>query len=144
MTTDRPLALPHAVYWIYGDHDLILYIGITRHLRVRLSTHKRKQRDTWWPMVQRYEVEWYPNFHAAKAIETSELRCHRPMCNPVIPEESGKHITVLPGRLPVRSLFSHTSEMAAENGETVTALVTRALEREVRRMKRSAPTADEK
>ncbi len=82
---------PHCVYWLYGDNDEILYIGVTKNPRARLASHKCTK--DWWPLVRRHELVWYDDETKAKDSETVALRRHRPRCNPVIPEPDGRHIT---------------------------------------------------
>lgn len=134
--TDRPLALPHAVYHLYGPADLILYIGITRNVRARFAVHKHKSGDSWWLWVKRWDIAWCANYREAKAVETAELREHRPPCNPIIPEGDGKHVTTPDGRNPVRSLWDRLTTLAHSRDETMTALVIRALENEEYRLLR--------
>lgn len=125
---DLPRRRPHGVYYIYGPGDLFLYIGCSIRPRSRLSQHKHYHRDTWWPLVQRHEIVWYPNHAEAIRVETAELRRHRPICNPVIPDANGKHTTVIKGRRPVRSLWGQMADIAAERGETAMDVLMRALE----------------
>jgi predicted GIY-YIG superfamily endonuclease len=105
----RPLAKPHALYWIYGPGELVLYIGISRTPRQRLACHKSRNKHTWWPYVVRHELEWFDNYVLAAAAETRELRQHLPPCNPIIPEEDGKHVTVR-GGTRVRSWWDATAD----------------------------------
>ena len=129
--------LPHAVYRLYGPADLILYIGCTMNPRKRLAGHKCKNKGTWWPYVERHEIDWYPNLREARHVETRELRRHRPLCNPVIPAEDGKHTTIEPGLVPVRSAWDRGEELAKAVGITMTAYVEEALRRENARRERT-------
>jgi predicted GIY-YIG superfamily endonuclease len=124
------LQRPHAVYHIYGPVDLMLYIGCSFNPRSRLRDHRRNNADTWWPLVRRHEIAWYPSAREAREVEAREIRQHLPLCNPVIPDANGKHVPVPDGRAGCRSLWDRLVTLADQRGETMAALVLRALERE--------------
>jgi hypothetical protein len=88
----------------------------------------------------RHEITWYPDRSQAILVETHELRKHRPLCNPVIPDRTGKHSTVTAGRKPVQSLWAQVDEIARQNGMTVMDVIYGELDRYVRRHRGHAPT----
>ena len=105
------IAEPYAVYRLYGPADIILYIGCSKNPYARLHSHAHKNRHTWWPYVERREIDWHPNYREAHRAETRQLHLHRPLCNAVIPDdENGSHITITRG-IPVRSLWAQAAEL---------------------------------
>lgn len=125
--------IPHGVYRLYGPHDLLMYIGMTANLTARLAVHRSKHKNSWWPLVERHEVEWFPTFWIAQIEEARLLQLHRPMCNAAFPDAKGRHTTVLPGRKPVRSLWDQAAIAAAEHGNTPHDVIVAALRRYVAR-----------
>jgi hypothetical protein len=101
------------------------------------------QEDAWWPMVERHEIRWFPNHREAIRAETAELRRHRPICNPAIPEADGKHITSTKGRRPVKSVWAQVSEIARQHGMTVMDVIQAEVVGYVRRHHGHAPTEGE-
>jgi hypothetical protein len=140
MTAIPLLKRPHGVYWIFGPADVILYIGCSFNPESRLRDHRRVHADDWWPLVRRHEIEWFSCHREASPVEVAELRRHRPLCNPVIPEANGKHVTIPDGRRPARSLWDRCVELARARGETMTDFLIRALELEEQRLRGRAPT----
>lgn len=126
------LKRPHAVYWLYGPGDVVLYIGMTHNIRARLAAHKCTSGKTWWPWVVRHELVWFEHSNDARMFETEQLRAIRPLCNPVIPEANGKHVTTRDGLTGVRSTWAQVAEAAEKEGTTVEAVLNEALRRYLR------------
>lgn len=67
------------VYRFYDKHDQLLYIGSTKSLPSRLSSHRA---STWWfPVVRRIEHEVYQSLEAARDAERDAIRAERPKMN---------------------------------------------------------------
>lgn len=129
------------MYWLYGEDGAILYIGASMNPRARLAVHKSSK--PWWHLVRRSEIEWFPDRPQARAVETRELRKHRPPYQ-VIPEADGRHITRAGGKRqtgpnPVRSMripqaaIDEARAVAKERGESLAAVVNAFLIRYVAR-----------
>ena len=68
-----------ALYRLFGDEDILLYIGITDKFGTRWQQHARLQ--PWWPEVRRQTVEWHPDRDAAEDAEEEAIRTERPRYN---------------------------------------------------------------
>lgn len=74
---DRPTAL----YRFFGKEGDLLYVGITKRLRVRTTEHARDYEDTWWPLVCSRSVEWWPTRGEAGRAERRAIHEERPLHN---------------------------------------------------------------
>jgi predicted GIY-YIG superfamily endonuclease len=57
---------PHAVYWCYDKSGVLLYIGCTRNLELRLSEHRRTK--AWWS-----EIVDIRSVEVATGVEACEI-----------------------------------------------------------------------
>lgn len=61
-----------AVYWLYDEHDALLYVGSTFNPKQRCQQHASDK--WWWVHVDVIEVQWHDSEAAANAAERAELR----------------------------------------------------------------------
>lgn len=108
-TPERLLNRPHAVYYIYGPDHALLYIGRSVRPQARLSALRRENSQTWGQYIIDFRVRWFADFSQARTAEAAALRRHRPLCNPVIPEVDGRHVTFAGGR-PSKSTWRQLQE----------------------------------
>lgn len=73
-----PSAERTALYRLYDADGRLLYVGIAQDPEKRWSQHSRTKRATWWPLVARKTVEWFPNREAADAAETIAINNEKP------------------------------------------------------------------
>jgi hypothetical protein len=69
---------PTAVYRIYDNADVLLYVGISFTPKTRWRSHTSA---TWWPRVHRHTVEWYPDRPTARAVELAVIHADQPVGN---------------------------------------------------------------
>jgi DNA-binding transcriptional regulator YhcF (GntR family)/predicted GIY-YIG superfamily endonuclease len=70
-----------ALYRLYDSADQLLYIGIAKNPKARWRGHASSASATWWPRVERKEVEWFPTREVADAAETAAINTERPLYN---------------------------------------------------------------
>lgn len=70
---------PTALYRLFGDGDVLLYIGISKTFGRRWHQHSRSQ--PWWPQVRRQSIDWYPGRDEALAAEADAIRAEYPRHN---------------------------------------------------------------
>jgi predicted GIY-YIG superfamily endonuclease len=68
-----------ALYRIWGDADLPLYIGISKDFGTRWKQHAKQQ--PWWGEMRRLTVEWYDSRPEAEAAEVTAIRAEKPKYN---------------------------------------------------------------
>lgn len=68
-----------ALYRLYSEVDVLLYIGITAAPRSRWAAHA--SRSEWWPDVHRKEIQWYESRAEAEIVEIAAIRSQRPVHN---------------------------------------------------------------
>lgn len=68
-----------ALYRFYADDDALLYVGIAFTPKQRWINHASTK--TWWPLVARREVTWYPNRTEAQDAERQAITSERPRYN---------------------------------------------------------------
>lgn len=69
-----------ALYRIWGEADLLLYIGISDRFGARWREHAKKQ--PWWPEMRRLSVDqWFGKRADAKAAEEAAIRLEGPKYN---------------------------------------------------------------
>lgn len=72
-------AVPHALYRLFGDGDVLLYIGISKTFGYRW--HQHAQEKIWWPEVRRQEIAWFPSKEEALDAEGAAIRAECPHHN---------------------------------------------------------------
>lgn len=69
-----------ALYRVFGDADLLLYIGISKDFGRRWRDHARKQ--PWWGEMRRLSVDaWYASREEARAVEAVAIKAEKPKYN---------------------------------------------------------------
>jgi predicted GIY-YIG superfamily endonuclease len=68
-----------ALYRLFGTGNVLLYVGITDHLRNRMRQHAAEQ--DWWPDVTHRTVAWYDDRDAADLAETLAIAVEQPVHN---------------------------------------------------------------
>lgn len=70
-----------ALYRFFDEHDALLYIGISKHIPVRLGQHSDDK--PWYTQVVRIAVEHHPSRPAALDAEKKAIQSERPKFNVV-------------------------------------------------------------
>lgn len=76
-----PLTHPAALYRHFDEHGVLLYVGISHQPDERLRQHRL---SSWWGqlgLIDRVEVEWFPDRASAAAAECAAIERERPRCN---------------------------------------------------------------
>lgn len=69
-----------ALYRVYGEADLLLYIGVSNDFGRRWREHAKKQ--PWWNERRRMTVdEWFGSRPEAEAAETAAIKAEKPKYN---------------------------------------------------------------
>lgn len=71
--------VPTALYRLFGDDDVLLYIGISDTFGRRWNQHAQSQ--SWWPEVRRQAVDWHPTRDDAEAAEEAAIKAEKPRYN---------------------------------------------------------------
>lgn len=77
---------PTALYRLYGDDDVLLYVGITHSPASRMSAHAVTQ--PWWPEVTRKTMVWYSDRTEAAKVEQTAIRAESPRHNTMLTTSS--------------------------------------------------------
>lgn len=71
---------PTWLYRVWGEADLLLYIGISKNFGRRWEQHAKKQ--PWWEEMKRLTAdEWFGSRPEAKAAETAAIKAEHPKYN---------------------------------------------------------------
>ncbi|MFC9341436.1 hypothetical protein ACFT0G_25405 [Streptomyces sp. NPDC057020] len=70
-----------ALYRLYDDAELLLYVGVADNPRVRFGQHARDK--PWWPKVTSREIEWFGSRDEALAAEVRAITEELPRHNSV-------------------------------------------------------------
>lgn len=68
-----------ALYRLFDDADVLLYVGIAEDPRERWNQHASDK--PWWPEVTRRDVEWVPNRADAERAEREAIISEKPRYN---------------------------------------------------------------
>lgn len=68
-----------ALYRLFNAENVLLYVGITDNLRIRMSRHAAEQ--DWWPEVTRRTVALYDDRESADRAETLAIAAEKPLHN---------------------------------------------------------------
>jgi hypothetical protein len=68
---------PHWLYRLYDQDDRLLYVGITRNLADRITSHKRWLGD----LLDYYETDEYPDRESVLAAEAWAIDTEHPAFN---------------------------------------------------------------
>lgn len=72
---------PTALYRLFGEGDVLLYIGISNSFGRRW--HQHEQAKPWWHKVRRQTIDWCPSREEAEAAEEAAIKAERPRYNVV-------------------------------------------------------------
>jgi predicted GIY-YIG superfamily endonuclease len=76
-----------AVYRIFGDASLLLYIGISDNFGRRWQQHARQQ--PWWDEHRQMTIDWHETRELAKTAETAAIKTEGPKFNVI--HADGEH-----------------------------------------------------
>ena len=68
-----------ALYRLYDERDVLLYVGITGNPETRFRQHAADK--PWWPEVARKDVEWYGTRRGAEMAEVAAIKLAEPYYN---------------------------------------------------------------
>lgn len=68
-----------ALYRIFGDADLLLYIGVSKNFGTRWQKHARTQ--PWWDEHRKMTIEWHNSRALAEAAEATAIDAEKPKYN---------------------------------------------------------------
>jgi prevent-host-death family protein len=68
-----------ALYRLYDEADVLLYIGISHQPDARFEQHSKKKE--WWPQVARREIQWFDDRPSAATAEAAAIRSEDPEHN---------------------------------------------------------------
>lgn len=91
------MSTPTALYRLFGDEDVLLYIGISKSFGPRWHHHAHAQ--PWWHEVRRQGIEWHESRGAADAAEKAAIKAEHPKYN-VIHAKPEDAATRKPARAP--------------------------------------------
>lgn len=78
-----------ALYRLYDEAGVLLYIGISHQPDVRFEQHSKVKE--WWPQVVRREVEWFDDRPSAAASEADAIRSEDPEHNGTYSPRRDRH-----------------------------------------------------
>lgn len=114
---------PVAVYRLYGEADLLLYVGHTISLYSRLRQHAESQ--FWWSDVRAIRFDYFDSIESARVAEQAAIDVGTPKHNVV--RAFGK--TPISGfRIP-EDVKAAAVERATAEGKTLTDVVVEYLRR---------------
>lgn len=70
---------PTALYHLWGEADVLLYVGISHTPMSRLAQHRSKQ--PWGRLIDDWEWVWHPNRWEAEAAEAAAIVDEAPLFN---------------------------------------------------------------
>lgn len=72
------LTRPTALYRIFDEHDVLLYVGVSFTPETRWRAHTK---TAWWSQVHHRVVEWHPDRPTARAAERAAIKTEKPVGN---------------------------------------------------------------
>ena len=69
------------VYRCFGEDDSLLYVGVSKNVKNRLSYHQANA--VWYDQMQRHTVDRYRCRQDAENAEMRAIRCEKPLHNVV-------------------------------------------------------------
>lgn len=75
-----------AVYFLYGDHDILLYVGISKHPDFRLIQHYQAQ--PWAFLIRQRYVTWFDTRLEALDAERVAIEKDAPLFNIALADEA--------------------------------------------------------
>jgi len=72
---------PTALYRLYDEDGVLLYVGITRNPPARMKAHAAEKSESWWAEVATTEIEWLSSRPEALTAESIAIRDECPEYN---------------------------------------------------------------
>lgn len=69
---------PHAVYRIYDNADLLVYVGLSQRPAIRIAYHRSSA--PWRVHISRWTEEWHPDRREAAKAEQAAIDVELPYC----------------------------------------------------------------
>ena len=82
-----------ALYRLYDEGGVLLYVGITNMPNVRFDAHTMKP---WWRQVAHKDVTWYDNRQLASQAEVMAIRTEHPVHNSMHASPGEPAVVTLP------------------------------------------------
>jgi predicted GIY-YIG superfamily endonuclease len=124
-----------ALYRFFAADNALLYVGVTRTLGARWSSHAKTK--PWWPEVHHQTVEWFDSRDAALAAEKVAIKSEGPRYNdshvprpPKPPGAPRAHTQIRPFRVP-DALWNAFGRFAEHKGTNRTALLLEYMRTEI-------------
>lgn len=104
------------VYRLYGQHDQLLYIGVSGNLKKRMQQHRRDKK--WWSEVTRTVSQCFDSREEAELAEAEAIASERPLHNRQTPTDEQR--LALAGKVTNRSGGSvKAAALLAEKDQTI-------------------------
>ncbi len=75
----HPFIRPYYVYRVYAEDGLLLYIGSSNDVPLRLENHSRQAH--WFPLAYRATLEMFPSRESAVDAERKAVKEEKPVGN---------------------------------------------------------------
>jgi hypothetical protein len=118
----RRIADMHAVYRMYDEQGVLLYIGRTGNAGRRFGDHTSKR---WFPLVATIKMEWLPGEASAVLAERRAIQQEHPRYNVAETRRSRRRRTRLPAAPPAKRAPVRRPIPEGECHETLTTLLAR-------------------
>lgn len=109
-----------ALYRLYGEGDVLLYIGITHDIEERFKRHSELK--DWWPQVTRHTEEWFADRPTAAAAELAAIKSEGALHNSMGTPWAPRQRQLEPDERTVKQLRSNLGEQCQRvfySGEAV-------------------------
>lgn len=70
---------PTAMYRLWAENEVLLYVGISKHPPTRFDQHAGDK--PWWPFVAYQDIEWFDSRWVALAAESLAITDEAPLFN---------------------------------------------------------------
>jgi hypothetical protein len=69
---------PGAVYRIWNEAGVLIYVGTSTTPFARFAQHRARE---WWPQATRIDLEWFPSSEEARRAESRAIAAESPIFN---------------------------------------------------------------
>lgn len=100
-----------ALYRLFDEGGVLLYVGITVNPEERWIDHERTK--SWWPQVAEKRIEWLDDRPTALTVELTAIKTEHPLHNVVGTPEAHKRRELAPDEVGGGVLRSNLAEHIA-------------------------------